>query len=157
MNPVFKRILLSIIVTAFIVVALVATIPGWKYKFFGNEVLVDLKSARVRRVQYRLFIIVSDHVETNAVAQIALRMLPNDSNSHWVLAERGWLMSRTFDEFQETRLLDAIGEMNRLVNSPMLSNNRKQTIVVEFINVLGSQPPKEVDAFVHELELKSWG
>jgi hypothetical protein len=154
MNRTLRQYGLLILVLVLLVSwGIVGTFLG-KQRFFGSETLVDVNSARIRRVQYRCFFPVKDLVETNAVAQLALVRKPKIA-AKWVLAERNWIC-RTYDEFPEGMLVNAISQVDRLLRSPSVPKSDDQRVVEQFMVALSSKPPREVERIAYDLQSNYW-
>lgn len=154
-NSRLRRPILAAGVALVLILAAVLAI-GFKFgkqKLCGREVWVDLESARVRRVRYFCLARTSEQITTNTVAKVALTIFPK-VDEHWVLAEREWLFSRTFDEFPETRLLDAIDAMNSLLDDSEIDDQERRNIVEQFILKLKAANPEDVQDFAHKLQSK---
>jgi hypothetical protein len=143
-------------ICSLVVFVLLTRTGSWQCRFFGNEVWVDVNSARIKRIDYRFFVPTTSSIETNLVAEIATRVFHADKSNYWVLAQRKCIVGRVYDEFPETRLLDSIAGLSALLRCSNMTDMEHRIIVSEFIKKLSSEDPKVVQDFVQKTESNYW-
>jgi len=117
-------------------------------RVFGYELQVDMRSARVMRVKYVLFV-PSRTIQTNVVSSIA-ETIKRTSGERWIPAVRRPLLRRRPEELPGAKVLASIKTLSAFLQTAELADNRRAQLVSQLLIRMEAGSPADIDKWVDD-------